>query len=399
MAIPAGVDSPQTPAASWPSKADCQAVLLPAPEDITIDHDHGRAYISSQAAVRGLFGGPANAVEGGIFALDLETPARPPKLYNLTAHVKDGPRRFHPLGLDLWVDGDGPARLFVINRTGDHHSRVEVFQVDRSFDLGKLGQAGDAPSPLRYCGYVADDLHLMAPNGIAAIAMDAFLVTNMSRFRHELLRNFDNLPLLGGGSVVHCAFGAAAPSDPAGRLSRSAAPAELQHFDAYSESQDQRRRLVADFRFLDDGLRYANGIAVTGAPKSRQVYVASTLDRKILCYDWDGRPDRSGFAFTRAIELSAAPDNLKWDRSGDLWLGAHPSLPKLVLYMAAGSDHSPSRVLRISGLSAGQPVVHQVLDDDGRLISASSAAVHYESGATKVLLIGSAFQDRLLICS
>ncbi len=381
----------------WPRGIEPQKIVLPCPEDITIDPENGRAYVSSQAAVRSFLGGPANRVQGAIFAVDLDSMGASAKLHNITAHVDGGPRRFHPLGLDLFIGEDGRARLFVINRTGDRHSRIEIFDVDRTFDLATREQRNEPSSPLTYRGYVADDLHVMAPNGIAATAMNAFLVTNMSRFRCELLRAIDTIPFIAGGSMVHCTLDLATAHDPAGTIAPSSAPDEPQYFGAFVDSHDKDDRRAADFHFLDEGLRYPNGIAVSGSPTPQHAYVASTLDRKIRCYDWDGTPERAAMTFTHEIDLPAAPDNLKWDQAGNLWLGAHPSLIKLVQYMYGGETPSPSEVLRVSGINTSNPVVESIWSDDGRLLSASSAAVPYQSGTQKVLLIGSAFQDRLLV--
>ncbi|MDA0338769.1 MAG: hypothetical protein O2910_02850, partial [Proteobacteria bacterium] len=93
----------------------------PGPEDVTIDHKTGIAYISSndwEATDRNL---------GAIYGYDLNDPDATPINLTPTATAE-----FRPHGISLWRGDAGPGRLVVIShpiRDGQKQHEIVVFEV------------------------------------------------------------------------------------------------------------------------------------------------------------------------------------------------------------------------------------------------------------------------------
>lgn len=346
---------------------NCRSLVLPCPEDVAIDHAHGRVYISSCArprfgyssqlketlqraawmAMPNPFALPsASLVSGAILTLDLDDPEAQP--INQTCHLAElGP--FRPVGIDLLPLDEQRARLFATDRPGDGRARVVVFEVDRA--SGSLSQPLLVEHPLFVC----------APNDIAATSADSFFFTNSqgsSSYWQQLVESAS--PLSSVGSIVHCRLTGDAP-------------------------------LV---RCVDSIRDYPNGIAYQAAAKT--LYVATTGARKIVVYQVHGASDEPGLERVGEIAVPLAADNLTWDNTGNLLLAGSPDSLALTVYWAKYRETCPSMIVRIAD-PAGAAVVSPVFADDGQRISAASVGALYEKAGRRQLVVGAPFQDRLLV--
>jgi arylesterase / paraoxonase len=322
----------------------CIAIDLTGPEDVAIDHKHGIAYISSQARKRPLANERA---AGAIYMLDLKSDNLNAK--NVTAVLAPQLRSFHPLGIDLFIDASERARLLVVNHANGG-CRIEVFAV-----------ADREQGVLEHVCSVGPHAFLTFPNGIAACAQDEFYVTNPRKLM-DPEAFVDDMLHLRSGRILHCHF---------------------------SDAGD------ATWTIADEGLSYPNGIAIEKQGGQPRVYVALVMAKQILVYT---RTSEGRLAKCKtAIDLPAAPDNLSLDTSGDLWVGANPSLIKALPYFAGWRETSPSAVLRVSHLRDTTPIVETVFSDDGGLLSGSSVGCHYATSTCQKLIVGAVVQDRLLV--
>jgi len=326
-----------------------ERVEIPGPEDITIDHAANVAFVSSQQRRDEKTGKillrPEDQPGGAIFALDLsgETLAKRP----LTDQEALG-FPFHPCGLSLFCGPNGERRLFVVNLRGTDDNAVEAFDVE-----------GER---LRHAGTARDPEHLIGPNDLVALDGDRFYVTNDHGARQALLEVLEIGAALPWSTVVFY---------------------DGSHFHTVAKRIEQ-----------------ANGIALDRA--RRRLYVAASRTKKIYDYAWDAGDPARELTDRTTIDLPGCPDNLEWDEDGNLWIGADPSLVKLVLYFffARMTPKAPSLVLclRFDG-GEKQPRVESVFHDDtGETISASSVAAVHGRGTVRRLLIGAPIGDHLLDC-
>src|SRR5512135_3197286 len=207
---------------------------IPAPEDITIDHAAGVAFVSSQRRRDEKTGKiwlrPEDQPGGALFALDLSGEQVAKRL--LTDHDALG-FPFHPWGISLFCGQNGERRLLVINHRGSDDHAVEAFDVEG----GRL----------RHAGTVRDPEHLIGPNDLVALDGDRFYVTNDHGARRALLQLLES--------------GAALPWSTVAFYDGS-------HFHTVA------KRIV-----------HANGIALDHA--RRRLYVAAVRSKQIYDYAWD----------------------------------------------------------------------------------------------------------------
>lgn len=350
--------------------ADIRPIWLPGPEDIVIDHQTGWAYVASQARPPG---GPKAIMrlQGAIYGLDL-TQDRPQPI-NITDSVfardfshlaesvaveTDAEREpfvrpkgsFHPGGISLFAGEDGSKRLFVVNRRENARTTIEIFEVSKD--------------QLTHLRTVADNDNLISVNDLVAVGPEQFYATNDHGFSSQILQNMElvlhYLPHLHFGSVVY--------------------------FDG------------SKFTKVADSLAFPNGITVD--PINRDggwLYVASTWGKKLIAARWNSSEKATPLTFSREIPLECSPDNLEWDVGGTLWIGAHPDFLALGAFMSGMREKSPSWVIRLTN-PAGEDPGKAIWKDDGALISSSSvAALYKQADGRKRLLIGAAFDDRMLL--
>lgn len=342
-------------------------IWLPGAEDIVIDQQAGWAYIAVQARPpRGL---PAiMRLQGAVYGLDLKQdhavpvnltdplfpqefsspPAAPAQEAGSEREPLVRPKgSFHPRGISLFEGEDGSRRLFVINHRTPTRMTVEIFDVEKE-------------DRLQHRRTIADDRFRISVNDLVAVGRERFYATNDHGFM-PLLQPLETvlhyLPHLHFGSIVY--------------------------FDGTS------------FCTVAERLAFPNGIAVDR--KAKWLYVALTWGNTLLAAKW--RPDKheEPLTFTRVIPLQCVPDNLEWDADGNLWVGAHEDAFTLGLYAFGMRETSPSLAIRLSNLKA-EPSTQAIWRDDGSRLSSSSVAAAYKRADDRtIVLIGSAFDDRLLM--
>jgi arylesterase/paraoxonase len=87
-------------------------------------------------------------------------------------------------------------------------------------------------------------------------------------------------------------------------------------------------------------------------------------------------------------------DNIETDRSGALWIGAHPKLLTFVGHAKDRSKVAPSQVLRLTPKAAGGYDIEEVYLNQGEELAASSVA----AVSNMRLLIGAVFDPKFLDC-
>lgn len=281
-----------------------------------------------------------SSLEGAIYGLDLQSDDL--KLINLTRDLTTE-INFKPHGISLYSDND-EKRLFVVNHRGKHYNTIEIFAIE--------------PDRLRHVRSILDKEGMLTnPNDIVSLGPDQFYVTNISRFESPLMGLLERLLRLTTGSVVYY-------------------------------NGDEFTKIASD-------IAMANGIAVNHAHK--RLYVAASQSKSLLVYAWDPNDPSRHVNRAEEIKLGTVPDNLEWDQAENLWLGTHPSLTALTLYLLRLAKKAPSQVLRLRLTGVAEPVVEEVYRNDGTELSASSVAALYHTTAGQQLLIGS-LDDHFLIC-
>ena len=331
----AGVFSDVTPAFD----GSCRTIRgVVGAEDMAIDRRTGLAFISAtdRRAPK-----ERPSAQDGLYLFDLAHPGRG------VSRIAGTPKDFHPHGIDLIRAPDGSLTLMAVNHRADGSSTIDIFAVTESKD------ADGTPSvTVRERTSVRSSL-IFSPNDVAAVGPNRFYVTNDHASRTEFGRMLEIYLLLPRANVVY--YNGEVP------------------------------RVVAD------GLRYANGIALS-RDKSR-LYVAETLGREIRTYDV--QPVSGSLRLKSAYPLPAGLDNIDVDPAGNLWVAGHPKLFAFTKYVTDAAHPSPSEVFEVTtaaGIPRGFKLVYTGL---GKRIGASSVGV--ADGHT--LLIGSVFDPKFVDCT
>lgn len=307
-------------------------------EDIDIDRSAGLAFISATDR-RAPKDRPS--AQDGLYVFDLAHPERG------VARLSGTPRDFHPHGISLYRAPDGSLTLMVVNHRGDGTSSVDIFAVTEAKNADgapavSLSERASIRSSLIY-----------SPNDVAAVGPDRFYVTNDHTSRTDFGRTLELYLLLPRANVVY--------------------------YDG------QASRLVAD------GLRYANGIALSH--DHAKLYVAESLGREIRSYDV--QPVSGSLNFNSAYPLPAGLDNVDVDPAGNLWVAGHPKMFALADYGRDPSKPSPSEIFEVktvNGVPNSSTLVYAGLGD--RIGASSVGAVDGHA-----LLIGSIFDPKFLDCT
>lgn len=338
---------------------------IPGPEDIVIDHDLGRAYVSSQIR----HGGSSRQMNGGIYELDLTEAEPVPRC--LTGALESELGIFHPHGIDLFIDREAPGEpryLFAINhRTSQHHT-IEIFQINTQASLD---------GRLKHLGSVTDDTFFTSPNDLIAVAADEFYLVNDHGWRHRVYQGLETAVMvltgLGMGSLVHVKLADGSP-----RCTRIA-----------------------------DDIALPVGIEANLQTNPQRLFVSSAWGKQIRVYERTDTTSLEDWHHAGDIPLSAAPDNLTWEdprTKSELLVAAHPDMLTLMLYAAELRRNSPSRVLCVRDPAQATQRIDKLYEDDGAEISASSVAAVFTSTAAKagkapaMMLIGSPWGEHVLAC-
>lgn len=248
-----------------------------------------------------------------------------------------GGRTFRPHGIDRYSDGAGREYLFVVNH-GDPHDVVLIFRFeDHSLEL------------LRAVPFAG----VTTLNDVTAVGPDSFYVSadhaGPSSFLHEIT-NYLRLP--------------------------------TGYIDYYDRGS--RRRAAS-------GILYANGLAISG--DGRQLLAASMLGGKVLIFARD--PRTGSLRRVGSVKVGGSPDNITFDESGDLLVGTHPKILALARQQRDRNARSPTLIRRVRFSAAGNARIDTLYSNSGAEISAGSVGIR----RGRALLIGSVFDDHILICS
>lgn len=350
------------------STGECWTLAsVPGPEDLVLVPAGAAALVSSQDRREDPM--PPGAI--WYVPLDQAAPARSPR--RLTLRGRDD-CSFHPHGIDLVTTNQGTTLLYVIN----HHHPEDLAVARACFDaIGKTKPRASVTS-VEIFEYRNGELYF-------------------------LQRLADPEILTGGNDLVAEDDGdlwvTIPPSSPGGLLLELAGKSrsKLAHF-ACERGFDQDARCTGKWsgvklRFGKPP-RYANGIEIDSDSHPGRLYLASTLDRRILVAGIEHGEDGAergaergpgGPPVLREIGfhcLDGMPDNLLWSETGELLLvAAHTELRRFLQHSRSASTPSPWKVFSLPAGDApgGSPCAERApaapdLQDAGGRVSAASVA-------------------------
>jgi len=311
----------------------CTAINgVEGPEDIAIDDKLGVAFISAADRRAKATGRPSP--QDGLYVLALNGAG------NL-AKLSGTPADFHPHGISLYRAPDGSLTLMAINHRSDGTSSVDSFEV--------VAQAGSVK--LRETGSIEGG-QLVSPNAIAALDQDRFYVTNDHTSQTAFGRMLDDLLVLPRANVLY--------------------------FDG------------TVFHVAAERLNFPSGAALS--PDGKYLYVSEAFNRRLDTYarsPMSGALDPAG-----SLDIPSNLDNLRFDASGNLWIGSHPKALAMAAWRSDLAKPAPSQIFRVE-LADGIPQsATLVYANPGAEIGGSSVAA--VSG--KRMLVGSPLDNHILDC-
>lgn len=319
----------------------CQDISgMPGAEDLAIDRQAGRIYVSSDDRRAAAQGAP---VRGAIYALSAADPVKAVDRKDLTGGL---PAAFHPHGLSLYRGADGTSTVMVVNHpkgaTDYTGTQVEIFDV-QSDGMLKLRRSVALPGVTRL-------------NDIAATGPDSFYATSES----DLAR----------GSFAE-SLGYILGNDRTGAI---------WYFNGSKASKQ------------DTGLGFANSVALSN--DGRTLYASATISRSIFIYDRD--PATGALKRRDGALLGTGVDNLDVDPEGIVWIGAHPKMLTFIQHAGNPAKASPSQILILEPAASGKGgAIDQVYLKDGS-DGFSGATVAVRTGSTMVM--GSVFEKSVRVC-
>ncbi len=339
----------------------CEHRLI-GPEDLTVDHQSGVAYISSldHRALHFLRSGHKTNLPapGNIFRYNFSKPSRiePMKVNPNPKFTNFSQDKFYPHGMSLWQEPSKPDRLFVVakqlneaDKIHDKPDRVLIFEIHGN-EL-TLVHMTDPISP--------NVTNLPLLNDIVAVGEREFFVTNPP--------NLDGI------------------FDVLTRFILSTRDSKVLYYDGER------------FREAVTGLGYANGINIDQT--GQFLYVADSFTNELKIF---ARKNESHVLslVSNALSFSSSPDNLEWKEPErkTLLIGAHPNVWKFKKHSDDAEIFSPSQILEIqpaSPLSTENYHVFEILlDENVKKIAGSSVAGFYKNK----LLVGTVFGEKVFLC-
>lgn len=339
-----------------PRNSMVSATGLAGPEDITIDHSTGFAYISADHRRK-------EGKSGGIYryaAGSCTVPSRKRQVSKVLPNTGEAPGGFHPHGISLFegpctdpscAPGAPTKRLFIINHRIAPDSEERLSDVD-IFDIAD----GDT---LRHVETIAPDSKNWAGrrplnlNDVVAIGSNRFYATDNGR-----------------GTLLSSIFGKGA----------------VVYYDG------------TEFHEVISGLKFANGIAFHS--EARKLYVSTSSGKTLYVYDASNpqHPEEQG---TYRISLDGLLDNIEWEsRDQDaLLVAGHDSTWAFFRHSKWKARTSPSSVWRIAIGPGGLPAqdakaIRLIYQHAGESLPGISVAAPYG----KCVLLGAVFVDRFLDC-
>jgi arylesterase/paraoxonase len=149
-------------------------------------------------------------------------------------------------------------------------------------------------------------------------------------------------------------------------------------------------------RIVADGLRFAAGLALSA--DGTRLYVGEALGRQMRVYRRN--PASGALDLDEIVRLDTAPDNLRIDAEGVVWIAAHPKLLAFAAHARDPVKRAPTQVLRFDPRgprpAAGERDVRlsQVYGNDGAQLSAGTVAAHWRDE----FLVGALMEPKVLIC-
>lgn len=313
--VPAGMFKTITP--HFTGNIQKLEIPIAGPEDITIDTQHGLAFISVDDR-RVNIKNPAT-LDGAILLMNLSDSI--PVLKNITP---PGFQDFHPHGISLWTEPDGRQFLFVVN-----HRQKSWEQV-----IERFAWRNDS---LIHLESILDANLMTSPNDVTAVGERSFYVTNDHAYsKSGINRTLEDY---------------------------------LQRAISYVNYYDGE-----SFKKVATGIAYANGI--NRSADLHQLYVAACTGRKVLIYDRNAT--NGELTLEQEIDVNTGVDNIELDESGALWIGSHPQLLKFVAHAADPAKFSPSQVIKLSKDKDGEYQLDEIFLNDGASYSGSTVAAVYK---------------------
>lgn len=251
------------------------------------------------------------------------------------------PPGFRPHGLSIFARSGEAVRLFAISHRPDGSHAVEIAEQD----------ANGAFVPTESIS----DTAFVSPNAVAGAGPRQFYVANDR----------------------------GAQTGIADLLLRRAA-STLVYYDG------KQAHIVAQ------GLKFTAGLAL--GPDGTRLYVGEVLGKQLRVYR---RNLATGaLELDEVVPLGSAPDNIKVDADGVLWIGAHPKLLAFAAHVRRPGRRAPTQVLRFDprgpkpAAGDADARLSQVYGDDGTQLSAGTVAAHWQDE----FLVGALFDSKVLIC-
>jgi len=296
-------------------------INIPGAEDFALSREDNFLIISSDPRKLDENGKPG---KGGLYYMDLNTTNYEPQL--LTGNLG---REIYPHGIHMIKLDSAKYRLFVINHVPKEGS-VALNHLEKNHYV----EIFDLENKVLTFVEQKDHALIKSPNDIVAIDANKFYFTNdhfsdsgFGRFREEYL---------------------AWPNT------------NVVYFDG------------KDYRIVDDGITYANGINYDKSKK--RLFVASPRSFLTKVYNVleDGSLDH-----VEDIDCNTGVDNIEFDADGKIWIGCHPNLLHFAEYAAGRQEKAPSELIKIDYRGKGDYELETVYMSDGSDMSACTvAAVH-----------------------
>ena len=334
------------------------------PEDVTIHHKTGIAYISSLDH-RVFLSADENhrsdlAQTGAIFRYNVPNggPLEKMEIVTQDSASNYSGKYFFPHGINLWETAEGQVRLFVINKQIGLDNGIEVPDTVKIFEVN-----GKRLRHLPFTSIEGDPKLSNASNfpdlnDIVAVGKEKFYVTNNP-----------------------------SPNDKFSLIWRSlykkAGNSKILYFDSKS------------YYLIKEDLGLANGIAVSKG--LLKLYVADSIKNSLSIFS---RTDTNMKFDQEKLTLSfdSSLDNIEWKTAEreEILIGSHPNPIIFGLHQQFPEFFdSPSQVLEVSteGTSKSFMTKEKFYDYEG-FLSGSSVAAYYGGK----LLIGTTTEKKLLVC-
>ncbi|WKX92186.1 hypothetical protein Q1695_010314 [Nippostrongylus brasiliensis] len=250
-------------------------------EDIALLEEDGVAIVTSGV----IYLRPRKEeVKGQIFLYDFKQKG-PWKAVPMKINGEYNPDSFHPHGISHITTAYG-ARLFVIVHTSDFKHSVMVFDWRRNtLEL-------DIVRTIR-------DEKFIRPNDLVAIDEEAFILTNDGYVQSPFLNLLEIISFYPSGSVVY--------------------------YDGKKSS------------YLIERVISPNGLILS---KDRtHLFIAFVNTEQISVYK--GKDNFRSISHVVDVPLLTAPDNFAVDKSGALWIGAHPVAKETLVHLHDFDDPKP----------------------------------------------------------